>query len=60
MARATQDNDELLTERLILPVTKSMAAEIKRYWHEHQLDSRAEAMRTLIQIGLDSDKKRKR
>lgn len=60
MAAKTKEQPEPLSERLILPVSKAMANEIKVYWHDRQLGSRAEAMRQLLRIGLDVEAKRKR
>jgi hypothetical protein len=49
---------EPLGERLILSVTKTMLEEIKDFWHENRLDSKAEAVRELIEAGLKAEGKR--
>jgi hypothetical protein len=59
MARP-QQGDEPMDERLIFPVTKSMAEEIKDYWHDRRLNSRAEAIRELLERGLAQWRKGKK
>jgi hypothetical protein len=46
-------NEEALTVRMIFPVTPTMAEEIKEYWHAKRLNSKAEAIRALVQAGLN-------
>lgn len=54
MAQQTQSEDDGLTERIIIPISKAMAAEIEDYWHGKRLRSKSEAVRRLIQAGLDA------
>lgn len=51
--------DETLSERLIFPVSPTMAAAITDYRFEHRIDSKAEAIRKLIEAGLAAERKRK-
>jgi Arc/MetJ-type ribon-helix-helix transcriptional regulator len=51
-------DEEHMTERIIIPVTPSMAEEIKEYWHARRLNSKSEAVRMLIRVGLDTEGKR--
>jgi Arc/MetJ-type ribon-helix-helix transcriptional regulator len=44
---------EPLSERIIVPVSPSMVEAIKDYWHELRFDSRAEAVRHLLQYALE-------
>jgi hypothetical protein len=48
--------DEQNSERIITPMTKSLVAAIDDYRFANRLASRAEAVRTLIQRGLDAEK----
>lgn len=57
---AREEDDESLTERIIIPVSKTMATDIKTFWHERQLNSKAGAVRHLIQAGLDAERKKSR
>jgi hypothetical protein len=57
---AREAEEEALTERIIIPVSKTMEGEIKDYWHERRLNSKSEAVRHLIQAGLEAERKRKR
>lgn len=50
---------EQLTERVIIPMTPSMVEAITEYRFMHRHESRAEAVRALVQIGLDSAKSEK-
>jgi hypothetical protein len=52
-----QDDSEGLTERILLPITKSMLAAISDFRFEARFNTRADAMRHLIQAGLDAEKK---
>jgi hypothetical protein len=54
------ENPEHLTERLIFPVSPGMAEEIKDFWHDQRLNSKSEAIRQLIEDGLDKWRKTKR
>lgn len=47
-----------MTERIIIPVKPAMSDAIKEYWHTERLNSKSEALRRLIQIGLDVEQKR--
>jgi metal-responsive CopG/Arc/MetJ family transcriptional regulator len=51
-------DEEHMTERIIIPVTPSMAEEIKEYWHARRLNSKSEAVRMLIRSGLDAEAKK--
>lgn len=55
-----KSDDEHMTERIIIPVTPSMAEEIKEYWHARRLNSKSEAVRMLIRVGLDTETKKGR
>jgi metal-responsive CopG/Arc/MetJ family transcriptional regulator len=57
-AHMDNGDDEQLTERIIIPVTKTMEAEIKEFWHERRLNSKSEAVRHLIAAGLSAERKR--
>jgi Arc/MetJ-type ribon-helix-helix transcriptional regulator len=46
------EQDEKLTERIIVPLAPSMVDDIKTYWHEHRFDSRADAIRHLLAFAL--------
>lgn len=54
----TKDDDEQMTERIIIPVTPTMSEAIKDFWHEHRLNSKSEAVRHLIQAGLLAEAKK--
>ncbi len=59
MARPMLDPEgEGLTQRLVTPMTKAMEDDIKEFWHSRRLDSKAAAVRHLIQVGLDVESKR--
>jgi Arc/MetJ-type ribon-helix-helix transcriptional regulator len=49
---AGMEQDEKLTERIIVPLAPSMVDDIKTYWHEHRFDSRADAIRHLLAFAL--------
>jgi hypothetical protein len=55
-----RDDSEGLTERILLPITKSMLEAISDFRFEARFDTRAEAMRHLIQAGLDAERKSKK
>ena len=55
-----KDPDEHMTERIIIPVTPTMLEEIKEYWHERRLNSKSEAIRRLIEVGLETERKKKK
>ena len=46
-----------LSERVIVPMSKALLGDIKDYWHERKLDSRSEAIRRLIQAGLEAERR---
>lgn len=48
--------EEPLSERVIIPMTKSMVEAVSEYRFMHRHESRAEAVRKLIEIGLQSEK----
>ena len=52
------DTKEPLGERLIIPVSKTLLEQIKDFWHDNRLDSKAEAARALIEAGLKAEGKR--
>jgi hypothetical protein len=52
--------DEMKTERVIVPVPLSMLDDIKEYWHEHRLNSKSEAIRRLIEAGLKAEGRKTR
>lgn len=60
MKNDSPDATEEMTERLIFPASKSMAAEIDDYRFEHRINSKAEAIRRLIAAGLKTESKRSR
>jgi hypothetical protein len=43
---------ELLTERVITPMSKSMVEAINNWRFEHRCESKADAVRQLIELGL--------
>lgn len=45
------------SERIIIPISKSMAGDIDEFWHGNRLRSKSEAVRRLIQAGLDAQRK---
>ena len=47
--------EEQLTERVIIPMAPSMVEAIQNYRFMHRLESRAEAVRKLIEIGLATE-----
>ena len=51
--------EEQLSERVIIPMAPSMVEAIQNYRFINRLESRAEAVRKLIEIGLASDKSSK-
>jgi len=59
MARPLKGKEPMMT-RLIFPVSEVMAEEIKEYWHDRRLDSRAEAIRELLEKGLAQWRKSKK
>ena len=46
---------ELLTERVITPMTKTMLAHINEYRFSKRFEARSDAIRRLIEIGLDGE-----
>lgn len=48
--------DEPLSERIITPMTKSQVAAVDDYRYAVRLPSRAEAIRRLIELGLQASK----
>jgi hypothetical protein len=58
MTHETETSDELLTERLILPVTKAMMQDIKEYPFEARHESKSEAVRKLIAVGRKEERRR--
>ena len=46
-----------VAERIVVPVDASMSEAIKDYWHERRFNNRSEAIRRLIQIGLEVESK---
>lgn len=48
--------DEPLTERVITPMSKSMVEAINNWRFENRCESKADALRQLIQIGLQASK----
>ena len=50
--------DEHLTERVIVPVSKSMLQDITNYRFEQRIESKSEAVRKLIEAGLKAGHKR--
>jgi metal-responsive CopG/Arc/MetJ family transcriptional regulator len=47
--------NEKMTERLVTPMSKTMVDAINDYRFEHRCESKSDAVRTLIQAGLDAD-----
>ena len=50
--------EEQLTERVIIPMTPAMVEAVQNYRFMHRLESRAEAIRNLIEIALKSEEKK--
>ena len=50
------DESELLTRRVIIPMAPSMISRIRKYRFAAQRESQADAIRALIEIGLDTVK----
>lgn len=46
-----------VAERIVVPVDAEMLERIKDYWHERRFNNRSEAVRRLIQIGLEVESK---
>lgn len=57
MAKEQTPEDAGMTERIIIPISKSMAGEIDDFWHGNRLRSKSEAVRQLIQAGLEAQRK---
>lgn len=53
------ESKELLTERVLIPMSKSMVEDVQNYRFAHRLSSRAVALREMIQFAIDADKSRK-
>ena len=49
---------EGIVERIAVPVDRVLSNAIEDYWHDKRLRSRSEAVRRLIQIGLEVESKR--
>ena len=49
--------NELLSERIIVPMSKSMVEAIIEYRFGHRVDTRADAIRRLNAVGLEGEKK---
>ena len=49
---------ENLTERVIVPVSKTMLQDITDYRFEQRIESKSEAVRKLIDAGLKAEGKR--
>jgi metal-responsive CopG/Arc/MetJ family transcriptional regulator len=47
-------------ERVTVTMPRALAAAIVDFWHRERLGSRSEAMRVLIETGLEAHKQRKR
>ncbi len=60
MTRNKPDETEGMTERIIIPVTETMAGDIDEFWHDRRMRSKSEAVRHLIQAGLDAERKKGR
>ena len=55
----TKDDDrELLTERIIIPVSPRMVQEIDDYRFSNRIGSKSEAVRRLIEAGLKAEGKK--
>ena len=54
------ESHEHLTERVIVPVSKSMLQDITDYRFERRIESKSEAIRKLIEAGLKAEGKRHR
>lgn len=52
-------DSEALSERIIVPMSKSMVDAINDYRFANRLESRAEAIRQLVEIALAAEKTRK-
>ena len=59
MTDSPEATAEQLSERIIVPVSKSMEESIKDFWHQRRLNSKSEAVRILIEAGLKAEAKRK-
>ena len=55
----TKMQDDGLSQRVIIPMSPGMIEAIQEYRFMHRLESRAEAVRQLIEIGLETTKSRK-
>ena len=58
MMKDTESDDELLTERIIIPVSKIMVEEIDDYRFANRIGSKADAVRRLIEAGLRAEEKK--
>lgn len=54
-----EESSELLTKRVIIPMSEEMASAIQEYRFTNRLESRAAAVRKLITLGLEADKSQK-
>ena len=58
MRRAVRDSDQL-SERVITPMSPAMVQAIADWRFENRCESKAEAVRRLIQLGLESTTKKR-
>jgi metal-responsive CopG/Arc/MetJ family transcriptional regulator len=45
--------------RVAIPMSAELLARLRRYRFKHQIETRAEAIRLLLEEGLDRDERRK-
>jgi metal-responsive CopG/Arc/MetJ family transcriptional regulator len=60
MNKLQTHSSEDAIERVTVTMPRALAAAIVDFWHREQLGSRSEAMRVLIEAGLQAKGKRKR
>ena len=53
------ETGEPLSERVMVPVTKTMLAAISDYRFKHRCETRSEALRKMIETALEVEKKSK-
>lgn len=53
-----REDSEQLTERIITPMSKQMVSDISDYRFSARVETRSEAIRRLIQAGLEAERKR--
>lgn len=56
-AKKIDEPAEALSERILLVMTKAMVEDINDYRFKHRINSRAEAVRAMIDFALAEDKK---